>query len=479
MSGQQFCLRWNNHQPNFVAAFSSLLNNESLVDVTLAAEGKHIQAHRIVLSACSSYFQTLLSMNACQHPIVILKDVRYKDLKTLVEYMYYGEVNVCEDQLPAILKTAETLQIKGLTEMPEEKISLNKTITLSTETPTTSPCAIRRKRFRKCSTNSGSSSMEQIPGGSEESIERVIITSPSPSSLKAESADCPSPLHSPRELSIESETKDLSSKGSFDEDRCSLSQQQSIESNDSRKSNREESRPPSCSSQASSQGTLRSVSVDSPSVASKRGRLLIRQPRIKKESDGDRDDLSPEKYNSDLGLSPGPVAAPLGNLLTVPQPSFLVKQHSHPLLFPSSAGSSSSPQLNVSSPTETTTRSSKSFEELRRTMSTPQYSTIKTEFVQEGGNRSVHCPVLRPGPALGCNFCWNTIDDHGRILRRKTKYHCPECRTNLCIVPCFQDYHEKCCSEDKAAIAMITRAQSPVPLSPGSSVPTIVKTRSV
>lgn len=43
-------------------------------------------------------------MNACQHPIVILKDVRYKDLKTLVEYMYYGEVNVCEDQLPAILK---------------------------------------------------------------------------------------------------------------------------------------------------------------------------------------------------------------------------------------------------------------------------------------------------------------------------------------------------------------------------------------
>ncbi|CAH0382778.1 unnamed protein product [Bemisia tabaci] len=256
MSGQQFCLRWNNHQPNFVAAFSSLLNNESLVDVTLAAEGKHIQAHRIVLSACSSYFQTLLSMNACQHPIVILKDVRYKDLKTLVEYMYYGEVNVCEDQLPAILKTAETLQIKGLTEMPEEKISLNKTITLSTETPTTSPCAIRRKRFRKCSTNSGSSSMEQIPGGSEESIERVIITSPSPSSLKAESADCPSPLHSPRELSIESETKDLSSKGSFDEDRCSLSQQQSIESNDSRKSNREESRPPSCSSQASSQGCI-------------------------------------------------------------------------------------------------------------------------------------------------------------------------------------------------------------------------------
>lgn len=57
--------------------------------------------------------------------------------------------------------------------------------------------------------------------------------------------------------------------------------------------------------------------------------------------------------------------------------------------------------------------------------------------------RSSHCPVIRPGPALGCNFCWNTIDSHGRILRRKTKYHCPECQTNLCIVPCFQEYHAR------------------------------------
>ncbi len=53
-----------------------------------------------------------------------------------------------------------------------------------------------------------------------------------------------------------------------------------------------------------------------------------------------------------------------------------------------------------------------------------------------------HCPKAREGPALGCNFCWNTTDSNGRILRRKTKYHCPECQTNLCIVPCFQQYHE-------------------------------------
>ncbi|XP_062539451.1 uncharacterized protein LOC134207676 [Armigeres subalbatus] len=60
--------------------------------------------------------------------------------------------------------------------------------------------------------------------------------------------------------------------------------------------------------------------------------------------------------------------------------------------------------------------------------------------------RSSHCPVVREGPALGCNFCWNTR----RILRRKTKYHCPECQTNLCIAPCFQEYHERQSAENPA-----------------------------
>lgn len=62
MTMQQFCLRWNNHQPNFISVFSSLLNSETLVDVTLAAEGRHLQAHKVVLSACSSYFQVIFKI---------------------------------------------------------------------------------------------------------------------------------------------------------------------------------------------------------------------------------------------------------------------------------------------------------------------------------------------------------------------------------------------------------------------------------
>ncbi len=57
MEAQQFCLRWNNHGSTLVAVFDNLLATESLVDVTLFAEGHLLKAHKVVLSACSPYFQ--------------------------------------------------------------------------------------------------------------------------------------------------------------------------------------------------------------------------------------------------------------------------------------------------------------------------------------------------------------------------------------------------------------------------------------
>ncbi|XP_063974937.1 zinc finger protein 467-like isoform X3 [Diachasmimorpha longicaudata] len=118
MGSEHYCLRWNNHQSNLLGVFSQLLESESLVDVTLACtEGPSIRAHKVVLSACSSYFQTLFLDHPNRHPIVILKDVRFTELRTLVDFMYKGEVNVEYCQLSALLKTAESLKVKGLADM--------------------------------------------------------------------------------------------------------------------------------------------------------------------------------------------------------------------------------------------------------------------------------------------------------------------------------------------------------------------------
>ncbi|XP_022830337.1 longitudinals lacking protein-like isoform X6 [Spodoptera litura] len=113
---QQFCLRWNNHQSTLVSVFDTLLEKGMHVDCTLAAEGQTLKAHKVVLSACSPYFESVLSQQYDKHPIIILKDVKYAELRAMMDYMYRGEVNISQDQLAALLKAAESLQIKGLSD---------------------------------------------------------------------------------------------------------------------------------------------------------------------------------------------------------------------------------------------------------------------------------------------------------------------------------------------------------------------------
>lgn len=119
---QQYYLKWNDFQSNMVTSFKHLRSDNSFTDVTLACEGQTCKAHKMVLSACSPYFKTLLEENPSKHPIIILKDVPFKHLTDILEFMYAGEVNVSQDQLPSFLKTADRLKIKGLAEAPQSSI---------------------------------------------------------------------------------------------------------------------------------------------------------------------------------------------------------------------------------------------------------------------------------------------------------------------------------------------------------------------
>ncbi|XP_005184262.2 broad-complex core protein isoforms 1/2/3/4/5 isoform X2 [Musca domestica] len=110
----EFKLCWKNFQDNIASGFQSLYDRGDLVDVTLACDGKLLQAHKIVLAICSPYFQEIFVTNPCKHPIIILKDVSYTIMCELLEFMYQGVVNVKHTELQAFMKIGQLLQIKGL-----------------------------------------------------------------------------------------------------------------------------------------------------------------------------------------------------------------------------------------------------------------------------------------------------------------------------------------------------------------------------
>ncbi|KAL4715116.1 hypothetical protein ACJJTC_012163 [Scirpophaga incertulas] len=114
MTNQEISLKWNGYQNNILINVKELYKDEGLADVTLVSEGHSFRAHKVILSANSSVFKSIFQQNPHKDPIIVLHDINTASLQTLLTFMYYGEVNVTEEFLPVLLKTAEALSICGL-----------------------------------------------------------------------------------------------------------------------------------------------------------------------------------------------------------------------------------------------------------------------------------------------------------------------------------------------------------------------------
>ncbi|KAK9752440.1 BTB/POZ domain [Popillia japonica] len=176
---QQFCLRWNNFQANITSQFETLRDDEDFTDVTIACEGQRLQAHKVVLSACSPFFKELFKelfkSNPCPHPIIFMRDVEAQHIVALMEFMYAGEVNVAQAHLSTFLKTAESLKIRGLTDTSasgEHSKEKDEGTIFTNSKPSSSkglsPSYITKQRFKsQISSTSTVTSSQDVPASSE------------------------------------------------------------------------------------------------------------------------------------------------------------------------------------------------------------------------------------------------------------------------------------------------------------------------
>ena len=115
-ANEKFCLRWNDFESNVSTAFRDLREEKDFFDVTLACDDSQVDAHKVILAACSPFFRNVLRRNPHQHPLLYLKGVKYKELVCVLNFMYQGEVNVAQEELNTFLAVAEDLKVKGLTQ---------------------------------------------------------------------------------------------------------------------------------------------------------------------------------------------------------------------------------------------------------------------------------------------------------------------------------------------------------------------------
>jgi len=136
-NSEKFCLRWNDFERNISSAFRDIRDEKEFFDVTIACEDEQLQAHKVILSACSPFFRSVLRRNqpASQQGslVLYLKGVTYRDMESVLNFMYHGEVNVAQDDLNSFLAVAEELRVKGLTQSTSGGGDPSNTSTLPTK----------------------------------------------------------------------------------------------------------------------------------------------------------------------------------------------------------------------------------------------------------------------------------------------------------------------------------------------------------
>ena len=109
-----FVLRWDLHEETRISALQSLWKNEEFLDVTIACDDYQIDAHKVILSAASPFFQKILTRNPHNHPLLYLRGTTKKDMQSLLDFIYSGETQILQEELEDFMALANSLEVKGL-----------------------------------------------------------------------------------------------------------------------------------------------------------------------------------------------------------------------------------------------------------------------------------------------------------------------------------------------------------------------------
>ena len=112
---EKYCLRWNEFETNVRQFFEKLRKEQNLFDVSLVSEDGHsMKAHRMILSAGSQFFKNIFDSNEDKNMLIYLKGVKGDKLKSMLDFLYNGEVNVAQDDLDNFLSVASEMKLTGL-----------------------------------------------------------------------------------------------------------------------------------------------------------------------------------------------------------------------------------------------------------------------------------------------------------------------------------------------------------------------------
>ena len=149
---EEVSLKWEGFEDNVASTFARFRNVSDFSDVTLVCEdGTQVEAHRVILASSSTFFLNILKKNH-SNPVIFMWSMNIADLMAIVDFLYFGEAKVLQENLDNFLALAQDLGLEGLSgnekseegELGVENLSTTQTRSLGVKEEGNQPSSVQK-----------------------------------------------------------------------------------------------------------------------------------------------------------------------------------------------------------------------------------------------------------------------------------------------------------------------------------------------
>jgi len=120
MYQEKYNLNWPTYSDHLREMLHEMMKSNELTDVTLVCDDKkQFKAHKIVLSACSPVFKSIINDLPHYSSVIYLRGIQHQEMKSIIEFMYLGVASFNQERMSDFLNVAKNLEIKEISKKVE------------------------------------------------------------------------------------------------------------------------------------------------------------------------------------------------------------------------------------------------------------------------------------------------------------------------------------------------------------------------
>ena len=122
MHQEKYNLNWHTYSDHLKDMLHEMKKSNELTDVTLVCDDKRtFKAHKVVLSACSSVFKSIIENLSQNNSVIYLRGIQHQEMESILEFMYLGVATFYQERMNEFLNVAKNLEVKEISKDVEFK----------------------------------------------------------------------------------------------------------------------------------------------------------------------------------------------------------------------------------------------------------------------------------------------------------------------------------------------------------------------